>query len=51
MDNSKNMNKILPKFMTKGGPGDPSTGGNVNTEAWFQRLIRTHDKDGRESKS
>ena len=42
------MNKILPKFMTKGGPGDPSTGGNVNTEAWFQRLIRTHDKDGRE---
>jgi|MEHZ01.5.fsa_nt_MEHZ011414289.1_2 hypothetical protein len=37
----------LPEFMTKGGPGDKSSGGNVNTDSWFVDLTRTHDKDGR----
>ena len=37
----------LPSFMTKGGPGDKSSGGNVNTDSWFVDLTRTHDKDGR----
>ena len=41
------MNKELPKFMTKGGPGDASRGGNVNTDAWFVDPLRTHDDEGR----
>jgi hypothetical protein len=41
------MSKELPEFMTKGGPGDKSSGGNVNTDSWFVDLTRTHDKDGR----
>lgn len=32
--NFKEFNE-LPAFMTKGGPGDTSTGGNINTDAWF----------------
>ena len=34
---SNKMHKILPKFMTKGGPGDKSTGGNVNTDSMVCR--------------
>lgn len=30
--------KPLPKHMTKGGPGDRSKPGDVNTEAWWQNL-------------
>lgn len=30
--------KELPEHLTKGGPGDDSTPGNVNTEAWWQKL-------------
>jgi hypothetical protein len=31
----------LPDFLTKGGPGDKSSPGNVNTDAWWQRLDET----------
>ena len=41
------MSKELPKFMTKGGPGDASRGGNVNTDAWFVDPLKTHDDQGR----
>ena len=37
-------NKDLPEHLTKGGPGDDSTPGNVNTEAWWQ----TMDDQGKE---
>ena len=37
----------LPKHMTKGGPGDKSTGGNVNTDTWFVDPLKTHDDEGR----
>jgi len=30
--------KDLPEHLTKGGPGDDSTPGNVNTEEWWKRL-------------
>lgn len=31
----------LPKFMTKGGPGDRSKPGDVNTEEWWKKLSDT----------
>tara|TARA_B110000503_G_C7159415_1_gene418902 strand:- start:1431 stop:2918 length:1488 start_codon:yes stop_codon:yes gene_type:complete len=34
----------LPEFLTKGGPGDRSTPGHVNTEEWWKRL----DEEGQE---
>ena len=38
-------NPIIPKdILTKGGPGDKSAPGNVNTDAWWQRM----DEDGKE---
>ena len=30
--------KDLPEHLTKGGPGDESSPGNVNTEAWWQKM-------------
>ena len=36
--------KDLPEHLTKGGPGDASTPGNVNTEAWWQNM----NEEGRE---
>lgn len=30
--------KDLPEHLTKGGPGDESTPGNVNTDAWWQNM-------------
>ena len=36
IDTTVNFNEEQPAFMTKGGPGDTSTGGNVKTDAWFQ---------------
>jgi pyruvate-formate lyase-activating enzyme len=32
------MNKDLPEHLTKGGPGDNSKPGDVNTEAWWQKM-------------
>ena len=32
------MKKNLPEHLTKGGPGDDSKPGVVNTEAWWQRI-------------
>lgn len=34
-------NNDLPEHLTKGGPGDDSTPGNVNTEEWWKRLDET----------
>ena len=31
----------LPEYLTKGGPGDRSKPGKVNTEAWWKRLDET----------
>ena len=28
--------------MTKGGPGDKSSGGNVNTDSWFVDPLQEH---------
>ena len=36
IDTTVNFNEEQPAFMTKGGQGDTSTGGNVKTDAWFQ---------------
>tara|TARA_B100000768_G_scaffold130703_1_gene121354 strand:- start:1103 stop:2710 length:1608 start_codon:yes stop_codon:yes gene_type:complete len=38
--------KELPKHMTKGGPGDKSTGGNVNTDSWFVEPAKQFDSLG-----
>ena len=50
MSKTPNFNEELPKFMTKGGPGDTSTAGNVNTDAWFVDPTKTHDDEGRKRK-
>ena len=39
-----NKKSDLPEFLTKGGPGDRSTPGHVNTEEWWKRL----DEEGQE---
>ena len=38
--------KELPKHMTKGGPGDKSTGGNVITDSWFEEPLKEFDSLG-----
>jgi len=46
----KDRNKELPTYMTKGGPGDTSTAGHVNTDAWFVEPLKTHSEDGRKKR-
>ena len=46
------MSKKLPKFMTKGGPGDKDfkmslLDGKVDTSSWFVRPLQEFDDDGR----
>ena len=45
-DDDNEQVKELPKHMTKGGPGDKSTGGNVNTDSWFVEPAKQFDSLG-----
>ena len=46
------MSKKLPKYMTKGGPGDKDfktslLGGKVDTTSWFENQLEQFDNEGR----
>tara|TARA_A100001035_G_scaffold280082_1_gene283882 strand:- start:5489 stop:7786 length:2298 start_codon:yes stop_codon:yes gene_type:complete len=44
-------NPDLPTYLTKGGPGDKSKPGDVNTDAWFENLDDTGKKKAEKSSS